>query len=78
MPGRDFGWMQSGRWRYDTEDRPGAPGRIVLVMDTRAFLTPAQATDPVSDHVASAEYRRHAVAVMARRALRHIFEEEPA
>jgi len=25
---------------------PGAPGRIVLVMDTRAFLTPAQATDP--------------------------------
>jgi len=25
---------------------PGAPRRIVLVMDTRAFLTPAQATDP--------------------------------
>jgi hypothetical protein len=24
-----------------------APGRIVLVMDTRAFLTPAQAADPV-------------------------------
>lgn len=38
----------------------------------------AQATDPVSDFVASADYRRHAVEVMARRALRHIFEEEPA
>jgi hypothetical protein len=25
---------------------PGAPGRIVLAMDTRAFLTPAEATDP--------------------------------
>ena len=25
---------------------PGGAGRIVLVMDTRAFLTPAQATDP--------------------------------
>src|SRR5205085_7964481 len=25
---------------------PGASGRIVLVMDTRAFLTPAEATDP--------------------------------
>jgi len=25
---------------------PGASGRIVLAMDTRAFLTPAQATDP--------------------------------
>jgi CO/xanthine dehydrogenase FAD-binding subunit len=37
----------------------------------------AQATDPVSDFVASADYRRHAVEVMARRALRHIFEEEP-
>jgi CO/xanthine dehydrogenase FAD-binding subunit len=36
----------------------------------------AQATEPVSDFVASAEYRRHAVEVMARRALRHIFEEE--
>lgn len=36
----------------------------------------AQATDPVTDFVASAAYRRHAVEVMARRALRHIFEEE--
>lgn len=36
----------------------------------------AQATDPVSDLAATAEYRRHAVEVMARRALRHIFEEE--
>lgn len=36
----------------------------------------AQATAPVSDLAASAGYRRHAVAVMARRALRHIFEEE--
>jgi uncharacterized protein DUF4331 len=25
---------------------PGGPGRIVLAMDTRAFLTPAEATDP--------------------------------
>ena len=25
---------------------PGGAGRIVLAMDTRAFLTPAQATDP--------------------------------
>ena len=25
---------------------PGGPGRIVLAMDTRAFLTPAGATDP--------------------------------
>jgi hypothetical protein len=25
---------------------PGGPGRVVLVMDTRAFLTPAGATDP--------------------------------
>ncbi len=38
----------------------------------------ARAADPISDFVASAEYRRHAVAVMARRALRHIFEENPA
>lgn len=38
----------------------------------------AAASDPVSDLAASAAYRRHAVAVMARRALRHIFEEEPA
>jgi CO/xanthine dehydrogenase FAD-binding subunit len=37
----------------------------------------AQAVDPASDFVASADYRRHAVEVMARRALRHIFEEEP-
>ena len=36
----------------------------------------AAAADPVSDHVASADYRRHAIEVMARRALRHIFEEE--
>lgn len=35
------------------------------------------AADPVSDLSASAEYRRHAIAVMARRALRHIFEEDP-
>lgn len=34
-----------------------------------------EAADPVSDFVASADYRRHAVEVMARRALRHIFEE---
>lgn len=38
----------------------------------------AAAAQPVSDFVASADYRRHAVTVMARRALRHIFEEEPA
>ena len=38
----------------------------------------AQAADPVSDFVASADYRRHAVEVMARRALRHIFEEASA
>lgn len=38
----------------------------------------AEATDPVSDLVASADYRRHAIAVMARRALRHIFEGESA
>jgi CO/xanthine dehydrogenase FAD-binding subunit len=38
----------------------------------------AAAAEPVSDFVASAGYRRHAVAVMARRALRHIFEEDPA
>jgi len=25
---------------------PGGTGRIVLAMDTRAFLTPAEATDP--------------------------------
>lgn len=37
----------------------------------------ALAADPVSDLAASAEYRRHAIAVMARRALRHIFEEDP-
>lgn len=36
----------------------------------------AQAADPVSDFVASADYRRRAVEVMARRALRHIFDEE--
>lgn len=36
----------------------------------------AEAADPISDFVASAEYRRHAVAVMARRALKHIFEED--
>lgn len=35
----------------------------------------AQAAQPVSDFVASAQYRRHAVEVMARRALKHIFEE---
>lgn len=35
----------------------------------------AEAAQPVSDLAASADYRRHAVAVMARRALRHIFEE---
>ena len=38
----------------------------------------AAATEPVSDVVASADYRRHAVAVMARRALKHAFEEVPA
>lgn len=38
----------------------------------------AAATDPVSDAVASADYRRHAIAVMARRALKHAFEEDPA
>ena len=38
----------------------------------------AEAADPVSDFVASADYRRHAVEVMARRALRHIFEEDRA
>jgi CO/xanthine dehydrogenase FAD-binding subunit len=37
----------------------------------------AESAAPVSDFVASADYRRHAVEVMARRALRHIFEEEP-
>lgn len=37
----------------------------------------AAAADPVSDLTASADYRRHAVAVMARRALKHMFEEEP-
>lgn len=35
----------------------------------------AQAAQPVSDLVASAQYRRHAVEVMARRALKHVFEE---
>lgn len=44
----------------------------------RAFgAAAATAADPVSDLTASADYRRHAVAVMARRALTHIFEEEP-
>jgi len=38
----------------------------------------AQAAEPISDFVASADYRRHAVAVMSRRALRHIFEEDSA
>ena len=38
----------------------------------------AEAADPVSDFVASADYRRHAVEVMARRALRHLFEEDRA
>lgn len=38
----------------------------------------ARAADPVSDFVASADYRRHAVEVMARRALRHIFEGDRA
>ena len=37
-----------------------------------------RSADPVSDLAASADYRRHAIAVMARRALRHIFEEDPA
>jgi CO/xanthine dehydrogenase FAD-binding subunit len=36
----------------------------------------AEVSDPSSDLAATAEYRRHAVAVMARRALRHIFDEE--
>lgn len=36
----------------------------------------AEAAEPLSDVVASAEYRRHAVTVMARRALKHIFEED--
>ena len=38
----------------------------------------ARAADPVSDMVASAAYRRHAIEVMARRALRHVFEEDRA
>lgn len=38
----------------------------------------AQSADPVTDVAASADYRRHAIAVMARRALRHLFEEDPA
>lgn len=45
----------------------------------RAFgAAAAEAADPVPDLNAGTEYRRHAVAVMARRALAHIFEEEPA
>ena len=38
----------------------------------------AQSADPVTDVTASADYRRHAIAVMARRALRHLFEEDSA
>jgi CO/xanthine dehydrogenase FAD-binding subunit len=52
-------------------------GRTVSDDVAAAFgAAAAQSADPVSDFVASAEYRRHAVEVMARRALRHIFEEE--
>lgn len=52
-------------------------GRTVSEDVAAAFgAAAAQSADPVSDFVASAEYRRHAVEVMARRALRHIFEEE--
>ena len=35
----------------------------------------ATATDPVSDAAASADYRRHAVEVVSRRALTHVFQE---
>lgn len=42
----------------------------------RAFgAAAAAAAGPVPDHVATPEYRRHAVEVMARRALAHAFEE---
>lgn len=52
-------------------------GRLVSDDVAASFgAAAAEAADPVSDVMASADYRSHAVEVMARRALRHIFEED--
>ncbi|MFN8124998.1 MAG: FAD binding domain-containing protein [Candidatus Nanopelagicales bacterium] len=60
-------------------DRVDWDSRTVSADVAQAFgAAAADDSSPVSDPVATAEYRRHATGVMARRALQHAFEEDPA
>ena len=62
---------EAEQWIADTIDwdSPGVPPEHVL---TRFGELAAAASSPIDDHRSTADYRRHAVAVMARRALTRV------